>query len=713
MQSNISPDSVSGNGVTGQSVNEWMLLDTVSASAQLNSQIHSTIDLRNFDGGLGEELGLSNQISIIVKSVDANGYEAELTGSETALTLSDETAAHIEDLRHSGIENDLQTGETELTDPRFGFSELMDVNALPDFSEVSKLGGRISSIAFGSDAYWESDETPENEVYDAYSDSLTITYNDRSNHTIQGNVSVADPYMWNIASGNLGTPLEGWAHNDVVGVYRPINDPNVDTDLNVHYLTIDGISTSDNAIAIDPNVGGANTGDTSGADEAFSNEWSALVNYCVDLTLSCEVAQQQFDSYNHCWYYFTGYDQPEENPSDSVDGDGNFVAGTPCNDLDVLECNHPVARGLWSWIDYAGLQTVQSPTLSPEQHPHDVRIGSFGDQIFDTLECRNSKLRELEVVPDEYQTATGAAIFPDPDNPGSFVKADGSAYEGDGILGDDLFTVYTNADVYCPQAAGDSAVCKNDLRANDVIFDPCNSRTTITVEAADGTDTIVVADASKFFVGQDIEIGAETGELYHTVDAVNAATNTITLDSALVGTQEVGSVVVDLFCDFGLRNAVVSTLNNGNDMLISSTSIDAVATTFTFENAVSLSEVVVGDIVLVEDENGNRAMATISSLRTIDASFSDLTATEVDPDEDADQTQIVKEVVVGAFQPLGLTTLPFTIDPSTATVKVLGDALQYQATTVQDTSGNTGLNPDMDTIFVLDANGNGNPLSDY
>jgi hypothetical protein len=671
---------------------EWELLANVSSSYRVNQQLHTSINLTGFNGGLGPELGMNNTVTVVIKSVDVHGNVSEITGSEPSLVFSDEKSASLESFSHSGTWYYYTNSNRKLLyDPSFQFSENMNVNILPDYLEVLPMGGRLLALEFGSSVYWGS-ETPTNYSDTAYADSLIIDLLHGSTHTLASNLPIDpdNPYQWELSSSVLAGPHSGWAKGQNIAVYRPVVDDNVNISQNIYYLDIEDISISDNVMIIDPNV--SNPYSTDNIDNAYSNYWFEVKNYCEDIDYECRGAYQEFASLNHCWYYFSGYDQP----SATIDCANPATVNT--------SCEHPVAVGYWDEIDYT-LPTISAPV---QQHPYSPRVGSWSDEINDTLYCRMNKMNNL----DDEEDTNGNSLMQDEDGTtyvynlitGGYVDGSGNSFPGG-----TMYPVPTSAsaNTYCPQAGGSSAICKNDLRTSDIIFDPCDSAADILTEAIDGTSVLAVDDATHFFVGQSVVVGQTTNTTSntYTIESVDKQLNQITLEDELNETLEIGSNVRDSNCSTSFRNSVITTLNSSNDNLITVTPIDASSTTFHFKlGSVSLNGVLVNDILLVEDQ-GNRAMAQITDIRTIDASFDTLVSTNGSDD--------IVEITVAAFEPLEQTTLPFDVDPSSASFKVLGDALHFPSTNIQDTSGNVGVDSDRGDIVILNGSIYGSSIQDF
>lgn len=221
---------------------------------------------------------------------------------------------------------------------------------------------------------------------------------------------------------------------------------------------------------------------------------------------------------------------------------------------------------------------------------------------------------------------------------------------------------------------------------DDVIFDPRTRTDRLTAEAREGADVLKVNDASKFFVGQQLVVRTPSNSSTVSVMTIDTAAKTLTLTGTLGRTWPVGASVIDAqldsMGDYNLRSA--TTINSGNQVLISPTSLASGTNMLVFNNFAPISGVTVGDTILIDADGddatlADRASAVITSIATIETDGSSI--------QDGNMVSVT-EIGIGSVKFLGDSPNPLPLDPPESYVLAMGDVLEVENSYASDSSGN-------------------------
>lgn len=223
----------------GGSTPKWTNVASVTVGSRTNPIVYASANLSfGFNGGDGQVLSFGNQISVIVKTIDAQGHEAPITGDEPALVIKDEVAPG---LTTSGapVTGTLIPGGLSLSAFGFNFSEAMN-NSVPFGADgLQPVGGRFGTVAAQGPFYWGADNT-EATATTAYFENVAVTMN------FGAPIELTNPSATGVLTANeLQGPLTHYAIGELVGFYDSTTGAET-----VDYGQVTGINTRQRSMTL-------------------------------------------------------------------------------------------------------------------------------------------------------------------------------------------------------------------------------------------------------------------------------------------------------------------------------------------------------------------------------------------------------------------------------------------------------------------------------
>jgi hypothetical protein len=226
-----------------------------------------------------------------------------------------------------------------------------------------------------------------------------------------------------------------------------------------------------------------------------------------------------------------------------------------------------------------------------------------------------------------------------------------------------------------------------NIQANDPIFDPRSSYSTLSVTAVQNSTQIQVmpGEGSRFYRDQDITIYDPLAGTwaFNTISAI--AGDTLTLTGVLFRSYPAGTIVVDSNAvEYAFRGVI--DIQNANNQLIQPLTLSSSSGSFDLRNTANLNSVAIGDRLLFDGDCNvgtihDQAEARVTQMDMVDPTG----GTRTDGNGNAIYT-----ISYDSLVPLGTTTFPLTLDPATSCIRGMGDSIAFTAG-VRDSSGNAGV----------------------